>query len=125
MVACADQRWWGCILVAQPEHFADSIPDAENKDCLNEQRNRNPEDGERIGKDGLPLEGEQQYQRRQQGDNGNRSQNVQEFLLKQASPLYEIIHFIQYMEDIGCKIVSLITFDVRTLVSLHFDQYVF
>jgi hypothetical protein len=80
------------VLVREPQQLGQQVRDREDQHGLDEQRNGDPQDRQRVGDDRLALQAEQQHQRPQQGDDRHRRQHVQELGLEPRRPLAAMIH---------------------------------
>jgi hypothetical protein len=59
-----------------------AIGDGKDQHCLDRQRDGDPQDRQGIGQDDIAFEAEEQHQRGQQGDDGNRGEDMQELFLR-------------------------------------------
>ena len=87
MVGGTNERSRGRILVRQSENPRQSVRQRENKDRLNEEGDRNPDDHQRFGQNHCAFEGEQQDQGDEQGADGDRREKVEKPLTK---PLFTL-----------------------------------
>jgi len=72
----------GCVPIIKLEPSGQTVSEPVDQVGLDEKRDGDPEDRQRVGDDDLPFETEQQYQCNKQCNDGDRGQDMKKLFLE-------------------------------------------